>query len=1474
MKGLSLMTRLIRLNSLFVLALAVPASLVAQTAPPSHDGISILLGKARSLEARGRVDLASQNWRQILLVNPNQTEALAGLARVAKENGNAEEQRVYLDRLRKVDPKDPDIAAIEKMHVITPEERKRLEEAGRLTMQHKPNEAMKIYHDILGDEPPPGKWAEPFYETEAASTDGRAKAIAQLRHICARNPNNEITRLWLALVLTYDANTRMEGFRLLESIQDPGAVEQARAPWRQALLWEKENPAAQAALDAYLRRYPDPELQNSLTSLREKQEHAQEEANKEHAFQALQSKDLATAEARFQEVLRRSPNDANAIAGLGFVRLNQKRFSEALSLFGRARTLAPQKADVREGYDNAKFWLAMEQGATARQQNRPDAAIGAYQDALAMRPADTQALLGMAQAQVDKKNYPEAEAKFQQVLTQSPNNADAMAGLGFIRLNQGKFDEAQTFLEKAHALAPTRADVDQGYRNAKFWGMMKQGASALDQNRNDAAVAAYRQALADNPAAKDALLGLAHASERKGDYPEAIRCYGQLTSANPADVQSWLGLMKSQMGAKTPQAVIDTAQRIPSTARQQLETRPDYWSEIALAYYSTRQSSAGDQALQKALDTSSSSSDNADALNARLQIAGTLINTGQTLRAIDIYKQAAQLHPDNPAAWEGLVGGYARMRDLSHAKMAVRSMPQASYEAATKSTDFLNAVAAIYSAQGQCGEAEDFLNRSIAIDQAARRQPAESTQLQLADIWMREANYERAGQQYRQVVGSDVNSAEAWRGYITALHDVRDDKTAVEEARRIPPPVLTQLQKEPTFLTLLASAQSATGQKEQVIQLLQQARSVYRSQGQLPPVDLDVQLAWAMVDSSQHEQELHDLLTTIRARSDLTRKQRATMEEIWSNWSIRRAGQALHSKKPTEAVAVLTDAQRELPNDRRIPAALASVYLQQHDWQKALNVYESWKMTGADASDYRSAAGAALSAHNNILADHFLRQGLLMFPEDPELLHMTGKQAIVRGNYKDGARYLKLALAASRKQGSPRPSNPEPPEDALEREATSSLSSDGASAVHPLSSSSGTTACEVTTGSTPSDLRIRPMRQTSTYSTSDGVEIKEVHNIQDEIDVVQNRNTPFVAATDVASGRTGDPGFGRLIVEDGSMSDFYTASNKVRFGIGGHGVFLFSGTPNGSSGYRFGSLAQGATFGEQTALGYAGEAQLSMSTFGLMFGTTPQGFPVHNLTGGLRFRPLNGPFTFIAQRDSVKDSILSYAGARDPGTGMVWGGVVSNTGTVQLKWDPSSNGQYSRAGMYISGGGSYLQGKNVPDNWEAHGNAGVYGRIVKGLTLGVNAGGMHYDKNLRFFSLGQGGYFSPQEYGVASIPISYFARHRRFEYRIRASGGVQYISEDASSFYPTAAGAALLNQGFYTSQVHTGPNYNVDLRLGYRVSPHAYFETFATANNARNYTYQSAGFSLKFLIRRLPTDTDLHPDSIPDWQGNPPFGIE
>src|SRR5437879_10937276 len=108
---------------IFVLTFVATAPATAQ----NQSGVEVLLGKARSLESRGRMDLAAQNWKQVLLVNPNQTEALAGLARFAKQNGEADEERSYLDRLRKVNPKDPEIAAIEKMHVLTPQERDHLD---------------------------------------------------------------------------------------------------------------------------------------------------------------------------------------------------------------------------------------------------------------------------------------------------------------------------------------------------------------------------------------------------------------------------------------------------------------------------------------------------------------------------------------------------------------------------------------------------------------------------------------------------------------------------------------------------------------------------------------------------------------------------------------------------------------------------------------------------------------------------------------------------------------------------------------------------------------------------------------------------------------------------------------------------------------------------------------------------------------------------------------------------------------------------------------------------------------------------------------------------------------------------------------------------------------------------------------------------------------------------------------------------
>jgi hypothetical protein len=157
---------------------------------------------------------------------------------------------------------------------------------------------------------------------------------------------------------------------------------------------------------------------------------------------------------------------------------------------------------------------------------------------------------------------------------------------------------------------------------------------------------------------------------------------------------------------------------------------------------------------------------------------------------------------------------------------------------------------------------------------------------------------------------------------------------------------------------------------------------------------------------------------------------------------------------------------------------------------------------------------------------------------------------------------------------------------------------------------------------------------------------------------------------------------------------------------------------------------------------------------------------------------------------------------------------------------------------------------------------------------------------LNFFSLGQGGYFSPKIYALGSVPVVLSGRYDRLEYSISGSGGVQDIVQDPSPFYPTSSAsmtAALPapsgvqtptqspTQGFYDGQTSAGPNYYALVRVGYRLASLWYLDAFATANNARDFTSRQVGIILKLLVQ--PLHDDLHLLSVPDWKGNQPFHL-
>ena len=227
--------------------------------------------------------MAIQIWQQILLSDPKNTEALAGLARDFKLSGNLTQSDATLEKLRAVNPNDPNIAKIQAL-ASTKAQSDRLRQAGNLARQGHNEEAMKIYRELYGDRPPDGDIALAYYPDPLRHL--RWQRNRHRRHARpgrAQSRRHADSPLRWARMLTYDAKTRAEGIRILkEHPQDPNA----QTALRQALIWDSANPASAAELREYLKQHPqDTELGSRLKE-NESQAGADELRHRAHARRA------------------------------------------------------------------------------------------------------------------------------------------------------------------------------------------------------------------------------------------------------------------------------------------------------------------------------------------------------------------------------------------------------------------------------------------------------------------------------------------------------------------------------------------------------------------------------------------------------------------------------------------------------------------------------------------------------------------------------------------------------------------------------------------------------------------------------------------------------------------------------------------------------------------------------------------------------------------------------------------------------------------------------------------------------------------------------------------------------------------------------------------------------------------------------------------------------------------------------------
>ena len=265
-------------------------------------------------------------------------------------------------------------------------------------------------------------------------------------------------------------------------------------------------------------------------------------------------------------------------------------------------------------------------------------------------------------------------------------------------------------------------------------------------------------------------------------------------------------------------------------------------------------------------------------------------------------------------------------------------------------------------------------------------------------------------------------------------------------------------------------------------------------------------------------------------------------------------------------------------------------------------------------------------------------------------------------------------------------------------------------------------------------------------------------------------------------------------------------------------------------------------------------------------GTTPLGFLVTNVIGNIAINgALSNNVSIKADlsRRAVTDSLLSFAGTRDAHVNETFGGVVASGGRIDLSRDNGSFGLHSYGPYHL------VTGRNVAENNRMEAGGGIYMHLMRNagssLTAGMNLGVLRYTRNLSYYTVGQGGYFSPQRQMSMTFPLSWTDRDDHLSWDINGSLGVQSFTQNASPYFPinparqndaanASATALEMNlstlplAGMYAGSTRTGLAYNVGGLIEYKVAPRLYLGGVLSLNNARNYRQATGSVHLRYML--------------------------
>lgn len=995
-----------------------------------------------------------------------------------------------------------------------------------------------------------------------------------------------------------------------------------------------------------------------------------------------------------------------------------------------------------------------------------------------------------------RQNQPEqAAAFFLNVIAINPSDAEAIGGLGLVRLRQRQMDEGSKLLRQAIALAPAlRESLQPALDGARAGGGGRQANPAqamIDQgDLSGAERELTRQLVRGGNAALLAPLLLADVWARQGRLDEAEAAYRKIRFGASGNVAALVGLS----------VVMDRTGRNQEAA-----------ALLNQANLSDRNLHLVGQARAQMLRDQARAS------------------TNLTVQ-MELYRAATIADPVNPWLQLELARTLVRLDRLTEARTVM-----------TKVVAGAVGIEALHAGVLFAAETND----AEAVSGLIARLPASG---RTSDIL--------ALQQ----------TARLWRDIAAALGQPRI------KARHQLMALAATMTDDPTGArgTALARALHQLGDRADALQVLQIAQVAMRG---LTPTAKQA-YANTLVDLG-YTAEAATLLARSSAKSSQSESSSAIVTHDASTHPARqsetfdRLAPALTTPVavtegggPRKALVVNEAMLRRDPRNMSARRGAINAALQLGDHSLALRfVQEGLKRAPNDPDAWLAAAavdrarGLEGRVVQNLERARGLRQQQLGYA-NPDMKHSVEQRA------KELAKAARDATAqpdppvifllyqqTSPADDAPAPRRPEPPP-LKHRQDVATLSRE----IEPFGRSEPFTPQPVSPPATTPVL-INPFRRTvgaAVQTTDATVAINPrspdpvLASIDREMAELRDLTAPTGQAGFEFRTRSGDAGLSRLNQYAIPMQATFSPYGVGRVKLEMTPTILNAGRLDGSSvtNYaRFGSAGlalQGAGSSvsyvsaapdSQQATGLALNLGYELNGFKTDIGSTPLGFRTTNVLGGIEWAPQISDrvrLRLIGERRAVTDTLLSYAGTSDPRTGQIWGGVTRTGARAQLE------ASVDKLDMYVAAGGAILQGTNVQNNTMFNVQAGAFVPIWRTadqeLRVGLNLTYFQYAKNLEFFTLGHGGYFSPQSYMSAIIPINYRGKiNEDFSYEANVGLGVQTYRTSAADYYPsdpalqaawatTTAGIPGLS-ATYSATSRTGLAGNARMSLDYNITP-------------------------------------------------------